>query len=243
MSKKYKGKVCVYCANRLATTADHVIARQFFDIKRRSGLPKVPSCAECNNTKSKLEHYLISVLPFGSNHDSAQEMMGSTVERRLSKNIKLKKHLQLQKTKKWAMSERGLYTHNLHIPINNKAIIRLFEYIAQGLLYTHYNVILGPEYFMNALTITDVGYYKYYDQFVGDSKVGIAKGNLAENGFTYTGRQGKEYPEMSVWFMQLYDGIKLVGENSEISNQVFAVSGHKRILRNAYLAHKYGIYT
>lgn len=243
MSKKYKGKLCIYCARRIATTADHVIARQFFDVKRRSDLLKVPACAECNNIKSTLEHYLASVLPFGSNHESAHEMVCSAVENRLNRNLKLKKYLQSRKARKWTKSERGIYTNNLQIPIDNKAILRLFEYIAQGLLYTHYNVILGSEYFVNAITITDIGYHNYYRQFIGDSEVGVVEGALAGSGFTYTGRQGKEYPEMSVWFMQLYDGVKLVGDNDEVSNKVFAVTGHQRILQNAYLANKYRILT
>jgi hypothetical protein len=57
MSKKYKGKTCVYCATEKSSCPDHVIAREFFPIDERSNLPKVPSCVSCNNKKAKLEHY------------------------------------------------------------------------------------------------------------------------------------------------------------------------------------------
>lgn len=242
MSKKYKGQLCVYCAERSASTADHVLAREFFDITRRANLPKVPSCKECNNFKSRIEHYLISVLPFGSNHPSAREIFTSSAEKRLNKNLKLKRHLNNNKSKKWTQNESGLYTYNTQLPVEQNRIIRLFEYIAQGLLYHHFNVILGLEYFVNAVAITDHGYSNFYEKFIGDSKLGVVSGNLADNGFTYIGRQGKDYPEMSVWFMKLYNGIKLVDINGEdSSSHIFAITGHKRILHNAYLGRKFGI--
>src|SRR5688500_6540735 len=62
---RLRDKVCVYCATKPAENEDHVFARQFFLESRRANLPKVPACLACNNEKSKLELYLVSVLPFG----------------------------------------------------------------------------------------------------------------------------------------------------------------------------------
>ena len=47
---------------------DHVFARQLFPVSERDNLPKVPCCDQCNNDKSRLEHYLVTVLPFGAQH-------------------------------------------------------------------------------------------------------------------------------------------------------------------------------
>jgi hypothetical protein len=41
MSKKYKGKVCVYCGKQSSTAGDHVFSREFFLVKHRDGLPRV----------------------------------------------------------------------------------------------------------------------------------------------------------------------------------------------------------
>ena len=57
-SKKFQNRPCVYCTTATATTADHVIARQFVSGPLRANLPKVPACSACNNAKSQLEHYL-----------------------------------------------------------------------------------------------------------------------------------------------------------------------------------------
>lgn len=73
MGKGYKGVSCVYCIEREANTADHVIVREFFPKNKRGDLPKVAACSECNNAKSKLEHALTAIMPFGSRHaDSAR---------------------------------------------------------------------------------------------------------------------------------------------------------------------------
>ena len=55
MSKKFKGKLCVYCGTGESETADHVVAREFFPETHRDGLPKVPACKACNAAKAALE--------------------------------------------------------------------------------------------------------------------------------------------------------------------------------------------
>ena len=88
MGKGYKGVRCVYCQDREAGTADHVIARGFFPEDKRGDLPKVPACSECNNAKSKLEHTLTAIMPFGAQHADASKAL-EMAEPRLAKNKKL----------------------------------------------------------------------------------------------------------------------------------------------------------
>ena len=83
MSKIFKGKRCVYCGVRQATMADHVLARQFVPVEKRADLPKVPECAQCNNEKSLLEHYLTVMLPFGAQHVDAQSNLATMVPPKL----------------------------------------------------------------------------------------------------------------------------------------------------------------
>ena len=93
MSKKFKGKRCAYCAEREAVTGDHIFAREFFLPSARANLPQAPICRECNNEKSKLEHYLTTVLPFGGQHPTSLENLESMVPKRLRKNAKLHREL------------------------------------------------------------------------------------------------------------------------------------------------------
>ena len=69
MSKKFKGKTCVYCGKVGASdTRDHALAREFVLDRHRSNLPVVPACRACNSAKSGLESELRMVLPSGARH-------------------------------------------------------------------------------------------------------------------------------------------------------------------------------
>jgi hypothetical protein len=97
MSKKFKGKRCAYCSVRQVVTGDHIFAREFFVLSARADLPQAPICSECNNEKSKLEHYLTAVLPFGGRHAHASENLAVQVPKRLEKNAKLYRHLKAER--------------------------------------------------------------------------------------------------------------------------------------------------
>src|SRR5690242_13724910 len=102
MSKKFRGKTCTYCVERTATQPDHIFAREFFLPRRRHGLPKVPACQTCNNDKSKLEHYLTSILPFGGRHADATATFSDLVPGRLAKNAALQRQLSAAQGRVWA---------------------------------------------------------------------------------------------------------------------------------------------
>src|SRR5260370_9406528 len=93
MSKRYKGKTCVYCVVAQSDTADHVLAREFVPITHRPQIPKVPACRRCNKTKSDLEHYLTAVLLFGGSHRDAATNLQDHGARRLAKNLRLHRRL------------------------------------------------------------------------------------------------------------------------------------------------------
>ena len=92
MSKNFKDKLCVYCAKDESVGADHVFAREFFLIYDRNDLPKVPACSKCNRDKSEMEHYAVSVLPFGGRHATALVYL-EMVPKRLQRNPPLHRSL------------------------------------------------------------------------------------------------------------------------------------------------------
>ena len=72
MPKGLTGQPCAYCRTGPSTAqGDHVFPRTFFLESKRGDLPKVPACKQCNDEKSRLEHYLATVLPFGGRHADA----------------------------------------------------------------------------------------------------------------------------------------------------------------------------
>ena len=108
MSKKYKGKLCAYCGLNESSGPDHVIARQFFPKGQRPDIPKVPACDICNGRKSDLETYFTALLPFGSNHPSAQTVLIEDVAKRLDKNRKLARELKFLAGYSWGESDKDI---------------------------------------------------------------------------------------------------------------------------------------
>lgn len=93
MKHKFSGETCIYCNNAQAESSDHVVGRKFFLEERRGNLPQVPACKRCNNRKSELEAYLMTVLPFGAKNADAAEILAKLVPPRLEKNAKLERKL------------------------------------------------------------------------------------------------------------------------------------------------------
>ena len=202
----------MYCgAAPSTTTGDHVFAREFFINVRRGNLPKVPACEACNHEKSKLEHYLTAVLPFGARHTDSAQNLSTLVEPRLAKNAKLHSALSAGHGRVWSR-EGGLLVPVSTLPIDGDKIDRLFRFIIKGLLWHHWNVILDPgRHGLWAGFLTPVG-VQFHRQFFAMNANARASANLGEGTFTYEGLQGTDIPEMTVWLFNVYGGMRLSGD-------------------------------
>ncbi len=169
MSKKFKGKPCVYCENRESTGPDHVIARKFFPMNQRANLPKVPSCDECNSDKSKLEHYATTVLLFGSKHDDAGDMLKKLAPKRLNRNLKLKRELQNRSKRIWVKSSGNLLVPSMMVPIKGDNVKQLFSMIIRGLYWHNWKTILPVDYKVEILTIDFQGLIEFRDNLPLDT--------------------------------------------------------------------------
>jgi hypothetical protein len=134
ISKKYKGKICVYCQERPSIRqGDHVFSRELFLESERANLIKVPVCDKCNNDKSKYEHYLTSLLPFGGLHVDAKEHMSTLVPQRLERNQKLKRDLGAGMGYVTRADENGNEIRVLTVPFSGEIYTGLFEFIVKAL--------------------------------------------------------------------------------------------------------------
>jgi hypothetical protein len=144
MGKKLKGKLCAYCSKASSTTEDHIFAREFFLPEDRDNLPKAPACKECNDEKARLEHYLISVLPFGGRHAQALANLQGGVPRRLAKNRKLRSELANTMEPVWLREGAGLFQPTRMISFDGRRLEELLKYIARGLAWFHWRTYIGP---------------------------------------------------------------------------------------------------
>jgi len=233
MSKKFKNKICVYCTENMSSTGDHVFAREFFLPDERDNLPKVPSCDRCNNEKSELEHYLTAILPFGGRHTSASENLSTMVPKRLKRNKKL--HSNLAQNMSYALSDEleGTNTKCMILPIEGEKFLELFALITKGLVWHHWGTLLTKDFSVATAALTKYGEDFFSNNFMLLNSAKRVENKIGSNVFSYSGLQGVDVPQISVWQFTTYSGIKFTESNenhSESSTIVGAVSGPNKLV-------------
>jgi hypothetical protein len=220
MGKKYKAKLCVYCGQRPSNCGDHVVAREFFLVHRRHRLPQAPACNQCNREKSELEHYLTAVLPFGGRHQDAATNLSVMVPKRLQHNAKLGAHL-----------EEG-YTGE-KLPLKSGQVENLFVFIAKGLLWHHWQSVLGSEDCAAATVLRpdgDAPLHRTLAMLKPRNRVNV---DLGAGTLIYEGLQTIDSPQSSLWRFLIYGGLCFAEESRHPgvkSSLIFAVTGPKALL-------------
>jgi len=216
MSKKYKGKPCVYCESKESNGTDHVIAREFFPLNQRANLPKVPSCDECNSIKSSLEHYAITVLPFGSKHEDAKDMLKNLAPKRLKKNKKLQRELQNKSERIWLKSSSDLIVPSMTFPIKGDKLKQLFAMIVRGLYWHNWKLILPINYFVEIYTLNLEGLIYFRDNLLLQAPSNFIEQDFGKGVFHYRATKGDEDLGISAWEMFFYNGMTIAGHKNQI---------------------------
>jgi hypothetical protein len=220
MRRDFAGKLCAYCAEREATTADHVFGRGFCLEKHRANLPQVPACSVCNGEKSKLEHYLMTVLPFGGKHRDSQSTLQELVPRRLEKNAKLHRELQV-----------GYDGDRLPLRINQ--IEPLFALIAKGLVWHHWGALLSSEDRAAATVIRRDGIGPLAHIFTRMRPHNRALANIGEGTLMYEGIQATDYPGLTLWAFLVDGGLNFAESFRNPGGKhcvIFAFTGSRSLL-------------
>jgi hypothetical protein len=217
VSKRWKGKTCVYCTVPGSSTApDHVIARGFFPMDKRGNLPQVPACDSCNVRKSNLELYLSAVLPFGSTHANVRDFMEDLVAPRLENNQKLKRELSAGIDKKYALVNGQVLQTAMTIPLDSEKVLELFKFIARGLAYTHWGVLLPATDTASLAEFLIPEGAGYMEAMLNTSKV-VSTGpvTLGDGVFTYQGVRDPVHQTLTVWRMSMYGVITEAETNGQ----------------------------
>lgn len=236
-SRKFKGKPCVYCMEGISSTADHVFPREIFEIADRDNIPKVPACERCNNEKSQLEHYLLSVLPFGGVHRNAEKSLSVDAERRLSRNNKLKSHLRNGMSYGLISRERDKRERRLRIPIDFDKLHLFSEFVCRGLLWHHWKCHVPKEYSVKAFTPSPTG-LEFLQSLFNMSTAYRVSSNLGEDTVRYKGSMSEVDQCLSVWALQFLGGITVADEKQSFVFEHSAVAvlvGPKRLVEDDQL--------
>lgn len=237
-SKKYRGKLCTYGCGRFATTADHVFAREFFLPGTAYEPIKVPACGLCNNEKSRLEHYLTTLLPFGGRHVDAANNLQDMVPKRLARNMSLHRMLAAHQGIAWVRDDGGLYLPTMTLPVEFGRIEQLFRFIARGLAWHHWQVRLTSSDFTTVLALSRRGEQVFDQKFFRVNVAAHVSNDLGQGTFMYEGVQGIDNPVITVWKFSIYGGLALGGDTKapdESSSIIGVFTGPTRVLTRAAL--------
>ena len=234
MSKLFKGKTCAYCAVPGASdTADHVLSRQLVAVERRGEIPKVPACTACNGRKAALETYINTVLPFAGRHTDALDNLTANVPKRLEKNQKLHRALSAGQTRVWSREPSGLLVNAMALPLDGKRLEELVGLIVRGLMFHHWEVALGPDMFVDTLSLTQHG-ERFFAPYLNGRGKQLIKNNIGAGALVYEGVQGIDNDAISMWRLSLYGGIMMDSGDGKHSMSSFGVmTGPKAIAERA----------
>lgn len=208
--------MCVYCSTAAAITGDHVFAREFFLEADRTNLPQVPSCRKCNDEKSRLEHYLTTVLPFGGRHSQARQNLDLMVPKRLRKNQKLHRKLLAGHTE-------------TSVPLDGEKVEAMFRLIARGLVWYHWKVYINDEtHSVRADMMPEDGTRMTNDPAFGGKVGNRVSGNIGNASFEYEGVQAVDDPASTLWRFSIYGGLVMGGGRTP-SSQMSALTAPRQM--------------
>ncbi len=204
-SKRFRGKRCVYCGREgVSDTGDHVIARGFFPPSQRADLPQVPACSACNNAKSKLEHHLLTVLPFGARHAAASRTLNELVPARLARNARLHRELLDAWNRQWKGWYAPRRSAEMKLPLDGTEVTRLCEYMMIGLAWHHWQADLTPPNELRASFFHPSAVSTLERLFLNPQWGSHVDENIGGGTLTYRAVQDPRAPERTFWRFTIY---------------------------------------
>jgi hypothetical protein len=210
---------------------------------KRGNLPKVPACDRCNNEKSKLEHYLTAVLPFGGKHNDSVANLRSMVPGRLAKNLRLQRELAAGYAPAVLQESSAHAVPALTIPFDGSILEQLFHFITRALAFHHWDVQIDAHHDARVVTLTQTG-QEAFALFLNMGAKRRVEATLGKGTFSYQGMQG-DVPELTVWRFSIYGGLTLAGDvvapgdvvaSSDVVSGIGAITASREFLSRPNVA-------
>lgn len=213
-SKKFRHKTCAYCGQAGASaTGDHVFARKFFLVKHRANLPEVPACERCNSEKSKLETYLLQIMPLGANHADAAETSRTLMPKRAAHpaNKVLREIIDSPQQSVSLTDQTGECHERIPVYVDANRLEEWCRLVARGLAFFHWGVTT-PDYKVEAIPLAaEVEHHIL--AFASRLKDGEYLERSVGNGaFAYRGFKCADGESASMWMIYLYGRMPIGGD-------------------------------
>ena len=112
----------------------------------------------------------------------------------------------------------GHLAETLTLPFDGERLLQLLTFIAKGLLWHHWKVVLTRDFDVRVLSITNF-VAPFFAQMLSQNARNRIEANLGNGAFVYEGAQGMDYPEFSVWSISLFGGLTLLGDHHALEEQ------------------------
>lgn len=227
MSKAFKSKTCVYCAvEGISSTPDHVVARAFFPTDQRHGIPKVPACQSCNNTKSGLETYLTTILPFGGQHAQSADILTNLVPKRIDQNQKLRRELLSGLDAKVSISPEGFIQLQRTFNVDSEKIEQMYGFIVKGLCWSEWQLLLPQSHSEIQVGFLTPDGARFAESLLRMNAKRRCQGKIAAGLFQYEGAQAVDNDLITIWKMSLYGAMFSDGEDLNVrTSHCYASTG------------------
>jgi hypothetical protein len=200
-----------------------VLARSFFLKDKREGIPIVPACRACNQAKSKLEHYLSSVMPLAGRHPDSLRTLIEFGIRRLEQNQKLLREL----SGGWRRL-LGSPVGAGELPFQGDKFVEYMKMVVRGLAFDSFGLVLSGDHLVVGAMVSDEGAELMHLLFRARAKAKVSI-SLADNAFVCEGIQSANNDDFTVWRLKLY-GIVANGDSEEggpTSAETYVITCHK----------------
>jgi hypothetical protein len=146
---------------------------------------------------------------------------------RLKNNQKLHRQLAAGATKELLSHPTGLLIPTTAIPFDAEKLEKLFVFVVKGLMWHHWNVLLGSDCGVQ-VTIPGAVQTPLYEKLFQHRAGAQLDEDLGNGTVKYVSAQGVDKPIVSVWKFSLYGGLHLADAPAfpgEILSTIYAVTG------------------
>jgi hypothetical protein len=120
----------------------------------------------------------------------------------------------------------------MSVPFEPEKLVELFEFIARGLAWHHWRMLIAADTVVWAGILNGAGEALFRQLFGYRTKAQIT-GSLGNGTFTYEGGQSSENPQMTIWRFCVYGGATFSGDPDaplDCNSVIGAVTGSKQMM-------------
>jgi len=131
------------------------------------------------------------------------------------------------------VNEHVLWVNTMAVPLDGDRLEQLIALMVRGLMFHHWGVILGPNMFLQVLSLTKHGeiFFAGYSKLNAKQRV---TNDIGKGALVYEAAQAVDNDAISVWQMSLYGGFTMAsGDGNDFMSKFGVFTGPQAIADRA----------